>query len=141
MRVPSWETYFMNIANVVKSRSKDPKKQVGAVLVSLNNNRIVSTGYNSIQAGLDDTSVDWNNREYIKNIVIHAEANALLYSNSRYENTILYTTLSPCVECLKLLSASGIKKIIYQEKHKSFTETSKLCDYFGIVISELKQKI
>jgi dCMP deaminase len=132
-----WDTYFMNIAHCVKLRSKDPRKQVGAVLVSCKNNRIVSTGYNSVQSGLDDQTIDWNNREYIKNIVIHAEANALLYSESKYENTILYTTLSPCVECLKLLSASGIKKIIYDEKHKSFEKTQELCEFFSIEIQNI----
>lgn len=41
---PDWPKYFMNIAEVVATRSEDPKTRVGSVLVK--NNRIVSTGYN-----------------------------------------------------------------------------------------------
>jgi len=46
---PSWDTYFMRIANVVASRSKCMKRSVGAVVV--NDKRIVSTGYNGTPFG------------------------------------------------------------------------------------------
>lgn len=132
-----WDSYFMNIAHCVKLRSKDPKKQVGSVLVSLKNNRIISTGYNSVQSGLDDSKVPWHDRDRIHNLVIHSEVNAILYSESKYENTILYTTLSPCLACLKIVSASGIKKIVFEEKHKSFETVKELCKFFGITIQQL----
>lgn len=69
----SWNEYFMNIAHVVKTRSKDPKMQVGAVLVSLKDHRIISTGYNSVKSGLNDSEIDWSDRDKIKDIVIRKE--------------------------------------------------------------------
>lgn len=128
----SWDQYFMNIADVVKTRSLDPKTQVGAVIVSLKDNRIISTGYNSICAGMDDSSIDWTDRDYIHQIVIHAEMNAVLYAQSKFEDAILYSTLSPCKDCIKLLSATKIRKIIYKDEYKDIDYVVKLCKFFGI---------
>jgi dCMP deaminase len=138
MNVPNWDEYFINIANVVKTRSKDPKMQVGVILVSLKNNRIISTGYNSVRSGLNDSLIDWSDRLKLKDLVIHAETNAILYANSNFEDAILYTTLSPCNECLKLLSATNIKKIIYQDKYKHFQKTQELCNLFNIELIQFK---
>jgi dCMP deaminase len=41
---PSWDQYFMQIANVVKKRSNCMKRRVGCVVVD--EKRIISTGYN-----------------------------------------------------------------------------------------------
>ena len=137
MRI-SWDEYFMNIANVVKTRSLDPKTQVGAVLVSLKDNRIISTGYNSVCAGLNDTLIDWTNREYIHQIIIHAETNAILYAQSKFEDAILYSTLSPCKDCIKLLSATKIRKIIYKDEYKDIDNVKQLCDFFKIELIKIK---
>ena len=128
----SWNEYYMNIAHVVKTRSKDPKMQVGAVLVSLKDYRIISTGYNSVKSGLNDLDIDWLDRDRVKDIVIHAETNAILYAQSKFEDAVLYTTHSPCNECLKLLSATKIKKIIYGIEYKNINKTIELCKYFDI---------
>lgn len=128
----SWKTYFMEIAEVVKSRSPDTKTKVGAVLVSLKDNRIISTGYNGICAGINDRTIDWTDRDYIKDIIIHAETNAILYAQSKFEDAILYCTLSPCKDCIKLLSATKIKKIIYKNEYRDIELTKKLCDFFKI---------
>lgn len=133
---PDWDTYFMKIADVVKLRSLDPKRQVGSVLVSLKNNRIISTGYNSLASGLDDNSINWEDRELVKNIVIHSEMNVLLYAKSLFEDSILYTTTSPCVNCLKHLSASKIKKVIYKEEYKDIEKVKDLCKFFNISITK-----
>lgn len=136
----SWDEYFMNIADVVKSRSMDPKTQVGAVLVSLKDNRIISTGYNSVCAGMDDSLINWTNREYIRQIVIHAEMNAILYAQSKFEDAILYSTLSPCKDCIKLLSATKIRKIVYRDKYKDIEQVKNLCNYFKIDLKEFTIK-
>lgn len=128
----SWHQYFMNIADVVKTRSLDPKTQVGAVLVSLKDNRIISTGYNSVCAGMDDLSIDWTDRDYVHKIVIHAETNAILYAQSKFEDAILYSTLSPCKDCIKLLSATKIRKIIYKNEYKDIEQVKELCKFFKI---------
>ena len=136
--IVSWKRYFINIAHVVKTRSKDPKLQVGAVLVSLNDNRIISTGYNSMRAGLDDKLIDWTDREFVKELVIHAEMNAILYAQSKFEDSVLFLTHSPCCHCLKLISATKIKKIVYDVVYKDIAKTEELCKFFGIEIEQIR---
>lgn len=131
---PGWDEYFMNIAEAVKLRSSDYHK-VGGVLVSLKNKRIISTGYNSFATGLDD-NVDWSNREKIYEKVIHAEMNVLLYSQSKFEDAVMYITTSPCKDCLKLMSASNIKKIIYKHEYREIENVQKLAKELGIELIE-----
>ena len=131
----SWTEYFMNIADTVKTRSLDPKTQVGAVLVSQKDNRLISTGYNSLPRGIDRElkyTIDWSDRELIRPYVIHAETNAVLYAESKFENSILYTTMSPCTDCIKLLSAAQIKMIVYKNEYKDIQTVKELCKIFGI---------
>lgn len=47
---PSFDEYFMNIANRVKLRSNCLKRSVGAVLVK--NKRIIGVGYNGTPYGV-----------------------------------------------------------------------------------------
>ena len=128
----SWNEYFIGIAHSVKLRSKDPKLQVGAVLVSSKDHRIISTGYNSVKSGLDDNIIDWTDRARIKQLVIHAETNAVLYAQSKFEDSILFITHSPCNDCLKLLSATKITKIVYNIEYKDISKTKELCKFFNI---------
>jgi dCMP deaminase len=135
-----WDTYFINIAHAVKLRSKDPKLKVGSVLVSLKDNRIISTGYNSMVAGIDDSLIDWSDRTKVKELVIHAEMNAVLYAQSKFEDSVLYCSHSPCGSCLKLISATKIKKIVYDNVYKDICKTEELCKFFNIEIYQLNQE-
>ena len=46
----NWIDYFLQIAEVVKLKSKDQSTQIGAVVVGEGNN-VLSTGYNSFPRG------------------------------------------------------------------------------------------
>jgi dCMP deaminase len=131
-----WDTYFMRICDVVKTRSPDYTK-VGAVLVSLKDHRIISSGYNSVKSGLDDSKINWDDREFIKHVVIHAEMNVLLYAKSNFEDSILYTTMSPCTACIKLLSATKVKKIIYKDEYRDIDIVKDLCKFFDIELKKI----
>lgn len=133
---PSWHSYFMNIAKAVSLRSPDPKKQVGAILVD-ENKRIVSTGYNGLPSGFPEYQVDWNNRETVKHIIIHAELNVILYAKSDLKDTILFCTLSPCKECIKIIKASGIKIVYYHEQHKDFEIVIQLANAFEMQLIQI----
>ena len=137
---PSWNMYFMEIAEVVKIRSNDFHK-VGAVLVSMIDNRIISTGYNSLPAGMDDINIDWTNREFINDTVIHAEMNAIIYAQSKFEDAILYTTMSPCKACLKIISSTKIKKVIYKQEYRDIKEVKKLSKILNIELIEFKNDV
>lgn len=113
----TWSEYFMAIAQIVKSRSKDPNTQVGACIVR--DNRIISTGYNGFPNGCSDKKYPWSkgNQDETKNkyfYVTHAELNAILNSRQPIEGSTIYVTLFPCNECAKAIIQSGIKSVIYK---------------------------
>jgi deoxycytidylate deaminase len=53
--------------------------------------------------------------------VLHAETNAITKiakSNQSSNDAILYVTISPCVECAKLIIQSGIKSVYFQKRYR-----------------------
>lgn len=138
----TWDEYFMGIALLSATRSKDPSTQVGACIVK--DSKIIGTGYNGATKGMDDDIFPWaslgelNNDIYnTKNPwVVHAELNAILNSNKDLKDSILYVTLFPCNECAKAIAQSGIKEIIYLRDYKKeiLKEISKkILDSAGII--------
>lgn len=130
----SWNNYFMNIASVVSSRSPDPDTKVGCVIVD-SNNRIISTGYNGTPSGFPLTEEDWSRPNKYKQI-IHAEANAILYAKTDLNNCAIYATLQPCLECTKMICASGIKKIYYGIERPD-KDSLKLLKSCGVTITKV----
>jgi dCMP deaminase len=109
---PSWDEYFINIAEQVAKKSKDPSTKTGCVIVD-SKKRPVSFGYNGFIAGCDETKMSHKRpTKYL--LVIHAEMNAILFSRRDLENCVLYTLYAPCENCLKHVIQAGIKKIVYK---------------------------
>ena len=121
--VPTWDEYFMLIAETVSIRSKDPRTKVGCVIVD-GDNRIVATGYNGMASGVDESQCDWTGNKYP--YVIHAEANALLFARQSLSGCSLYTTLYPCSNCAKLICNSGISHVYYSSDKYGGTEDNEI---------------
>ena len=64
---PSWDEYFIKMAEIASTRSPDPNKQVGAILVS-KRNRLLSQGYNGLPEKINEDNIDWTDRILFKNI-------------------------------------------------------------------------
>lgn len=106
-----WNTYNLEIAEKVSSRSKDPSSQVGCYIVD-ENNLPVSNGYNGFIAGSDESCFTWDRpRKYLT--VIHAEENAIIFAKRDLKGCKAYVTHSPCQKCLALLAQAKIKEIYY----------------------------
>jgi dCMP deaminase len=111
MNLSSWDKRFLELAELVSSWSKDPSTKVGAI-ISDNNNRIVSIGYNGFPINVNDDE-RLNDRETKYKIIIHAECNALMFANKSVEGCTLYTyPFMPCPKCAGMIIQSGIKRIV-----------------------------
>lgn len=110
----------MIVAEAVSQRSEDKYRKVGAVGVSQDGS-FVSTGYNGLAPGFNLTEDEWNDRDFRRNFIIHAESNALIRA-SRQSIETLVVTMIPCLPCLNLCAAHGVKKIIYRDpySHESY---------------------
>lgn len=124
---PSWDEYFMELAEVVAKRSTCLRRNVGAVVVK--DKRVLATGYNGAPSGLPHCSETGCLREKLgipsgERLDVcrglHAEQNALLQA-ARYgislEGSAVYCTNQPCATCAKMLINAGITKIIYQDPY------------------------
>ncbi|MGN0301517.1 MAG: deoxycytidylate deaminase [Anaerotardibacter sp.] len=124
---PSWDEYFMTLAEEVAKRTTCLRRGVGAVIVK--DRRILATGYNGVPTGLrhcDETGclrkqldVPSGQRHEICR-GLHAEQNALIQA-ARYginiEGASIYINTQPCVVCAKMLINAGISEIIYKNPY------------------------
>lgn len=110
----NWVSYYRQLANTIKLKSKDKYTQIGAVIVG-KDGEIVSTGYNSFPRGLDD-GLDYRQERPEKYYWFeHAERNAI-YNSARIgvstKGTTMYLSCGlPCADCARGIINSGIKRI------------------------------
>ena len=116
----SWETYFMNIAAEVATRSTCDRKHVGAVIVK--DKTILSTGYNGSIKGLphcDEAGHEMVDGHCVR--TTHAEANVIVQATKNgveINHSEIYITASPCYNCFKLIANAGIKSIYFLEFYR-----------------------
>lgn len=120
---PSWDTYFMQIAHLVATRSTCPRRAVGAVVVR--DRRILTTGYNGAPRGLPHCPVDGQHHDWPEGCMraghcirsLHAEQNALLQAamiGVPCEGSTIYVTCQPCNSCAKMIINAGIRSVVYE---------------------------
>ncbi|HID92736.1 MAG TPA: cytidine deaminase [bacterium (Candidatus Stahlbacteria)] len=139
---PSWDSYFMEVAELVSKRSTCLRRSTGAIIV--NEKRILATGYNGPPQGLlhcdelggclrERLSIPSGERHELCRAV-HAEQNAIIQAAKlgiNIDGATLYVTNYPCFICAKMLINAGIKKIVYKEGYpdkwaKNILEEAKI---------------
>lgn len=128
---PTWEETYFEIAKVAAKRSKDTHTKVGACLVK--DGRVIGIGYNGEPRNYN-YKFNWNTEEKY-DYAIHAEINAIANACSIGANvydSVIYLTLSPCSECIKLLIQFGIKEVHFLEKYKDYDKMSKIASFSKI---------
>lgn len=118
---PSWDEYFMAVAQLIASRSPCQRLHVGCVLVSTsdNGNRIIAAGYNGFLPGAPHLSYVRDDHEQL---TVHAEQNAVADAARRgisVDRSVAYVTHFPCVNCVKILIAAGVKAIKYLANYRN----------------------
>jgi dCMP deaminase len=117
---PDWDIYFMQIAQVVATRSTCDRAHVGAVLVK--DKRILSTGFNGSGIGLphcDEIGHLMVDGHCVR--TVHAEANAIIQAALHGVSTkgaTCYVNYFPCLLCTKMLINAGIIRIVYDEEYR-----------------------
>lgn len=139
----SWDQYFMEITEMVASRSTCDRAFVGCTLVN-EDHRIVSTGYNGSVAGNPHcTDVGHTMRDGHCIATIHAEMNALLYAAREgisVKGTIAYVTHFPCLNCTKALIQAGIREIIYRDDYRVDPYAVELLERNNIIYRKHEKK-
>lgn len=120
---PTWDAYFMQLAELAAHRSNCMKRRVGSVLVR--EKRVISTGYNGTPRGVTNcgsggcarcnggvaggTALDTC-------LCLHAEENALLEAGRERvgEAATLYCNTCPCLTCSVKIAQVGIAEVVYR---------------------------
>jgi len=139
MERPDNDTYFMDMARLISTRSTCVRRQVGAVIVK--DKRVLTTGYNGSPKGtmhceeLGCMRVQQNIPSGTMHELcrgVHAEQNAVIqaaYFGISIDGGTVYTTTYPCSMCSKILINAGIKEVVYDDNYsdelskKLFEET------------------
>ncbi len=135
MSRPSWDEYFKEIVQITSKRSSCERLKVGCLLVK--DNRIISQGYNGFLSGAPHESIVRDNHEQA---TVHAEQNAVADCAKRGVSCLgstAYITHYPCINCMKILCASGIKDIRYIDNYRNDEIVKKISDISEVNIIKI----
>lgn len=138
-----WDRRFLSLAREISSWSKDPSKQIGAVIIN-DEKRVLATGYNGFPKNIVDRKKRLENREEKYKYVVHAEMNAIYnatYNGISLKDSTLYVWGLPvCSECAKGVIQVGIKRIVMPKSNKypeswleSFKLSAEMFDEAGLI--------
>ncbi len=140
---PSWDDYFLELANAASNRATCDRGKSGCVIVK--DKQVLATGYVGSPAGLphcDDVGhlmkkVMQENGEISEHCLrtVHAEQNAICQAAKRgisIEGSTIYTRMTPCQTCAMLLINCGIQRVVCERKYQLAEESEQLLAEAGI---------
>lgn len=132
------ETYLRMAHLWAHDRSHCVRKKVGALAVK--DGQIIADGYNGMPKGYPNTCElpDGNTNP----LVLHAESNLLAKigkSTSSSVGATLYITLSPCMDCAKMILQHEIARVVYAEEYR-ITDGLELLRNSGVEVSHVPVK-
>lgn len=146
---PTWDSYFMQLANLAALRSNCMKRRVGCVLVR--DNRVVATGYNGTPRHLTNCNEggcprcnngQGNGAGLSTCLCLHAEENALLEAGrDRIGLTgkcILYCNTCPCLTCSVKIVQSGINEVVFAQSYSMDEMSHKVMSEAKIVLRQFQ---
>lgn len=128
MNRPSWDEYFMQMAELTAQRSTCLRRQVGAIIVK--EKHIIATGYNGAPKGLphceelggclrEKLEIPSGERHELCR-ALHAEQNAIIQAatlGQSIEGATIYITHQPCIICAKMIINAGISRIVIRRRY------------------------
>jgi dCMP deaminase len=145
---PSWDEYFMKIAQVAALRSNCVKRKVAAVIVR--DKRVISTGYNGTPRGTKNcfeggcprcNNLADSGTKLDECLCSHGEENAITqaaYHGVSVKDATLYTTFAPCLMCTKMIINAGIREVVYNKDYPLNASSFALLQEAGVLCRQLK---
>jgi dCMP deaminase len=148
MNRPSWDEYFMKIAQVAALRSNCVKRKVGAVIVR--DKRVISTGYNGTPRGTKNcyeggcprcNSLADSGTRLDECLCSHGEENSITqaaYHGVSVKDATLFTTFAPCLMCTKMIINAGLREIVFNQDYPLNNSSFALLREAGVLCRRLK---
>ncbi len=149
---PSWDSYFLNLADSVATRATCDRGRSGCVIVK--DRQILVTGYVGSPRGLahcDDVGhlmkkVVHEDGHITQHCVrtVHAEQNAITQAARRgiaLEGSTLYCRMTPCRTCCMLIINCGIERVVCERKYHAGTESELMFAEAGVSLEYMHDEI
>lgn len=149
---PSWDEYFMEVANTIAKRATCDRGRSGCVIAR--NKQILVTGYVGSPTNLphcDDvghllkkvTHEDGTVTTHCMRTV-HAEQNAICQAAKlgiALEGGTIYCRMTPCRTCAMLIINCGIVRVVCEHRYHSAAESEEMFQQAGIQIDYVSNDI
>lgn len=152
MKRPSWDEYFINMADLVGSRGTCDRGQAGTVIVK--DKRLLATGYAGSPIGLphcDDvgheihtvTNEDGTSSQHCIRTT-HSETNAITNA-ARFGVAIdggtMYSKMVPCYACAKIVINAGIKRFVAIKDYHVSNRSKEIFKKAGVKLEIINKEV
>jgi len=149
---PSWDEYFMEIANTVSKRATCDRGRSGCVIVR--DRQILVSGYVGSPIGMphcDEVGHQFKQTIHEDGMrtqhcvrTVHAEQNAICQAAKRgiaLEGAILYCRMTPCRVCAMLIINCGISRVVCEKKYHSGAESEEMFKIAGVKLEFFSDEV
>ncbi|KAI3403232.1 DCD1 [Candida oxycetoniae] len=147
---PTWDSYFMRLADLAALRSNCMKRRVGCVIVR--QNRVIATGYNGTPRHLLNCNEGGCSRcnnghgsgaSLSTCLCLHAEENALLEAGRDRirDESVLYCNTCPCLTCSIKIVQSGIREVVYAQSYSMDEQSHKVMSEANIILRQFQPPV
>lgn len=149
---PSWDEYFIEIANTVAKRATCDRGRSGCVIVC--NRQILVSGYVGSPIGMPHC--DEVGHQMKKTIhedgsitnhcvrTVHAEQNAICQAAKlgiSLNGATLYCRMTPCRICAMLIINCGITRVVCERKYHAGSESEEMFLQAGVNIEFIHNEV
>lgn len=149
---PTWDEYFMSIAELVGSRGTCDRGRAGCIIVR--DKQILVTGYVGSPVGLphcDEVGHEMHKVTHEDGTesmhcirTIHAEQNAIAQAAKigvSLSGATLYCKMTPCYVCAKMLINAGIKRVVVKNDYHAAQQTKRIFEQYGMQFEMITQNM
>ena len=149
---PSWDEYFMEIANTVSKRATCDRGRSGCVIVR--DRQILVTGYVGSPKGLphcDEVGHQFRRVVHEDGTIsehcvrtVHAEQNAICQAAKlgiSLDGATLYCRMTPCRVCAMLIINCGIKRVVCEKKYHAGAESEEMFKIAGVQLDFFSEEV
>ena len=150
---PSWDDVWMQMSEVIATRSLCSRAQVGCVIVA-EDQTVLSASYNGVPPLYDVSGPcsNWCPRSrgeggvgnvYDNCPAVHAESNGIArLDRSRVRGATAYVNRSVCRTCAKLIAAAGISRVVHRvtenDQHRDPEGVEEFLQQCGVQVERWK---
>lgn len=149
---PSWDEYFMKVADTVAQRATCDRGRSGCVITR--DKQILVTGYVGSPKGLPHcdelghlfkqvTHEDGRTTNHCMRTV-HAEQNAICQAARRgimLDGATLYCRMTPCRTCAMLIINCGIVRVVCEKKYHAGGESEAMFKEAGLELVYMNDEV